>query len=431
MTSSSSTLPTISVLTTGSEILDGRVLDANSNFIAKQLTEIGLKLNRVLSVDDDFDDLVQGLQYLHLHTDIVITSGGLGPTADDLTRDIFAAYYNTSLEEFPAARQHLEQFYAARKRTLDPSNLKQALLPIGSTMIPNPNGTAPGFMFTNPAEKTVCSLSGVPREFQAMFVETVLPFIRSKITAVPQYYRQGFKLFGLPESVVGKRVVDLQLPREVTVSYRAAFPEVHLVLKYEGSSTGILDNASQKIRESDLHPHIFTDQTEESFAEGIQKLLVKGSETVAVAESCSGGLLSDLFIAPRGASKVFLGGVIAYSNAIKVAELGVSQETINKFGAVSEEVALEMAVGIRKRCGATYGLSITGVAGPDGGTEQKPVGTFCVGFSSLDKSIVRTCFFLSDRTSIRRYSAYVAAELLRRHVSGAAIDESFPVLKKI
>jgi nicotinamide-nucleotide amidase len=417
----------VSILTTGSEILDGRVLDTNSNYVARELAEHGLSLNRVLAVDDVFDDLVKGLEYLHGYSELVITSGGLGPTADDLTRDMVAAYCSVELQEFPEAREHLEQFYAKRKRTLDPTNLKQALLPVGSQMIPNPNGTAPGFISRTKAGKIVCSLSGVPREFQVMFTETVLPLILSECGGAKRINRRAFKLFGLPESVVGKRVVDLELPSSISVSYRAAFPEVHLVLKSVDDGPE-LDEAAQRVLTSTMSDFIFSQTGEQKFASALQELLVKEKATLAVAESCTGGMLGELLSSQAGASAFFMGGVLAYSNQVKEAQLGVSSDVIAKVGAVSREVAAAMAEGARERFGTTYGLATTGIAGPDGGTSEKPVGTFFVALASPSQTVVRHCLFVSDRGNIRRYAAYTAGELLRRILKHIPIEETFPVV---
>ncbi len=417
----------VSVLTTGSEILDGRVLDTNSNFVARELAEHGLTLNRVLAVDDALDDLVKGLEYLHGYSQLVVTSGGLGPTADDLTRDMVAAYNGVGLEEFQEAREHLEQFYAKRKRTLDPTNLKQALLPVGSQMIPNPNGTAPGFISSNGAGKIVCSLSGVPKEFQTMFTETVLPLILAECGGAKRIDRRAFKLFGLPESVVGKRVVDLELPSSISVSYRAAFPEVHLVLKSAAAGAS-LDDAANRVSTSTMKDYIFSHSAEQRFASALQDLLKEQRATVAVAESCTGGILGELLSSQAGASSFFMGGVLAYSNQVKESQLGVPADLIAKVGAVSREVAAAMAEGVRARLGTTYGLATTGIAGPDGGTSEKPVGTFFVALASSTQTVVRHCLFVSDRANIRRYAAYTAGELLRRILKDIPIDETFPVV---
>ncbi len=415
----------IAVLTTGSEILDGRVVDTNSNYVAQKLSELGLKLVRVLAVDDNLDELLGGLHYLHQVAEVVITSGGLGPTEDDLTRDMSSRYVGAKLVEFPEARAHLEQFYAARKRVLDPSNLRQALLPEGSQMIHNPNGTAPGFIVTRSDGKIVCSLSGVPREFKRMFDETVLPIILERAGKTDVIHRAGARLFGLPESVVGKEVVQLGLPKSVDVSYRAAFPEVHLVFK--GLDKEKVDIAASMLRSSPtLSPYIFTNSIDQTFPHYISAQLADRNETIALAESCTGGYLGSAITALPGASQLLLGGVIAYSNEVKVRELKVPLELIEEHGAVSAPVAGAMACNVRAALGATYGISITGIAGPTGGSDLKPVGTFFVGVASASTTETKHCLFVNERTYVQRYAAYAALELLRRVMFGNLQKSPFP-----
>jgi nicotinamide-nucleotide amidase len=421
----------VSILATGSELLDGRVVDTNSNVVARALSELGLKLKRVLVVDDDLEDLVQGLKILSEVSDIIITSGGLGPTSDDLTRDMVSSFFGTTVAEFPAARAHLEQFYKKRSRTLDPANLKQALLPVGSTMIPNENGTAPGFMLSGKGagghEVTVCSLSGVPREFIPMFNETVLPLIRAKAGDIAPIQRCTLKIFGIPESVVGKLVEGCALGSEITVSYRAAFPEVHVVLK---ALSGIdLAAAAKKVRQALGHEVIYTERANENFFECVQRLLLERKATVATAESCTGGLVSSFLTETAGSSDVFQGGVVAYHNEVKRALLNVPQLILDDYGAVSAETVRAMATNVKEMMGTTYGLAISGVAGPGGGSSEKPVGTVWLGISGPNGAGKELkILHVNDRKSVRTYAGYVLLDLLRRNLQGFNVPESYPVI---
>ena len=424
----------VSILATGSELLDGRVVDTNSNLVARALCDLGLKLKRVLVVDDDREELIDGLRELSTVSQLIITSGGLGPTEDDLTREIFSQFFGVGLAEFPAARAHLEDFYSKRSRRLDPANLKQALLPIGSSMIPNLNGTAPGFYMTaapsssicdNAQTVTVCSLSGVPREFGPMFSETVLPLIRSSAGKIETIQRKTFRLFGVPESVVGRIVEGCSLPKSITVSYRAAFPEVHLVLK--APSTIDLTGAAESIRAALNRGVIYSEEAQETFTESIQNTLLKHKASVATAESCTGGLISSYLTETPGSSQVFLGGVTSYANSVKESLLKVTPETLSSSGAVSAETVRAMAATVRDLIGATYGVAISGVAGPDGGSAEKPVGTFYIGISGPSRSFEVRALYINDRRSIRVYAAYVALDLLRREVLGLEIPESYPI----
>ena len=421
----------VSILATGSELLDGRVVDTNSNVVARALSELGLKLKRVLVVDDDLDELVSGLHALSAVSDIIITSGGLGPTSDDLTRDMVAQFFGVGVVEYPEARAHLEQFYRKRSRTLDPANLKQALLPVGSTMIPNDNGTAPGFTLTGRGAGqhpvTVCSLSGVPREFVSMFTNTVLPLIRSRSGGVEPIQRYTFKVFGVPESVVGKLVEGCNLPAHVTVSYRAAFPEVHVVLKAPAQYD--LNAPSAQVRAVLNKGTIYTEDATQTFIERVHQLLVTKSATVATAESCTGGLVASYLTETPGASSVFIGGVVSYDNRIKQQLLHVPQAMLDTHGAVSAETVKVMAAEVRAMMGTTYGIAVSGVAGPDGGSADKPVGTVWLALAGpAGLSVERKILFVNDRRSIRIYATYVALDLLRRQLEGLEISDTYPIL---
>jgi nicotinamide-nucleotide amidase len=417
----------VSILATGSELLDGRVVDTNSNFVAKELSERGLKLKRVLVVDDDMSELVQGLRELSTVSDFIITSGGLGPTSDDLTRDMVAAFFGVGLAEHPDAVAHLEGFFAKRGRVLDSQNRRQAFLPIGSQMIPNPNGTAPGFVMKKDAGATVVSLSGVPREFKPMFLDTVMPMIEASRGGVEAIQRATMKTFGLPESTVGRLIEGLELPKEIVVSYRAAFPEVHVVLKAPQSFELAPSIAAARAA---LRPEtIFSEEPGDSFLISLQKLLISKRLTVSTAESCTGGMVSELLTRTPGSSAVFLGGVVAYSNDIKERVVGVSGETLESHGAVSAETVRELARNVRERFKTSYGVSISGIAGPDGGTESKPVGTFYVGVSSEAGSFEMKCLYVSERQNVRSYASYVALDLVRRAILGLPVPEGYPIFR--
>ncbi len=417
----------VSILATGSELLDGRVVDTNSNFVAKELAERGLKLKRVLVVDDDMSELVQGLRELSTVSDFIITSGGLGPTSDDLTRDMVAAFFGVGLAEHPDAFAHLESFFAKRARVLDSQNRKQALLPVGASMVPNANGTAPGFAMTKDGGPTVVSLSGVPREFKPMFLDTVLPMIEASSGGIEPIQRPTLKTFGLPESTVGRLIEGLKLPKEIVVSYRAAFPEVHLVLKAPKSfDLAPYVVAAREVLQKDT---IFSEEPAENFLTSLQKLLLSKGLTVATAESCTGGMVSELLTRSPGSSAVFHGGVVAYSNEIKERVVGVSRETLDTMGAVSAETVRELAKNVRERFKTSIGVSISGVAGPDGGTDAKPVGTFYVGISSEVRSFEMKCLYVSERQNVRSYASYVALDLVRRAVLGLPVPEGYPIFR--
>jgi nicotinamide-nucleotide amidase len=421
----------VSILATGSELLDGRVIDTNSNIVARALADLGLKLKRVLVVDDDMQELVSGLQALSVVSDIIITSGGLGPTTDDLTRDMVAQFFGVGVAEFPAAREHLEQFYRKRSRPLDPANLKQALLPVGATMIPNENGTAPGFMLTGRGagshQVTVCSLSGVPREFSPMFHDTVLPVIRSRAGDTTPLHRHTFKIFGVPESVAGKLVAGCGLPPEIVISYRAAFPEVHVVLKAPLHID--LKGPAQQVRSVLNQGTVYTEDAQQSFLERVQQLLTAQKATVATAESCTGGLVASYLTETPGSSSVFIGGVVSYDNRIKEQLLHVPGRVLSDHGAVSAETVRLMAAEVRSMMNTTYGIAVSGVAGPAGGSDEKPVGTVWIGLCGPNgRAFERQVLYVNDRRSVRVYATYVALDLLRRELEGLDISDTYPII---
>jgi nicotinamide-nucleotide amidase len=419
----------VSILATGSELLDGRVIDTNSNIVARELSELGLKLKRVLIVDDDRAELINGLKELSLASDLIITSGGLGPTQDDLTREIVAEFFGVALTESPIARAHVEEFYRKRSRALDPANLKQALIPASASVIHNENGTAPGFVIsgrpTSEREVTVCSLSGVPREFRPMFNDTVLPIIMRQSGSVARIKRITLRTFGLPESVVGRLIEGCKLSKAITVSYRAAFPEVQVVLK--SSDTTELERAAEQAREALSPAAIYSEQPNETLAEKVNSILAERGLTVATAESCTGGMISSLLTDPAGASKIFLGGVVSYDNSIKERLLKVSNETLKQHGAVSAMTVKQMAAEVKALIGTSYGLSISGVAGPTGGSTEKPVGTFFIGVSGPNGSYQVRSLYVNDRRSIRAYATHVALDILRRDALKLPIPERYPL----
>lgn len=414
----------VSVLATGSELLDGRVLDTNSNFVARELAELGLTLRRVLVVDDNLGEIVTGLQALSAVSDIVITSGGLGPTTDDLTRVAVAAFAGVSVVESTEARAQVEGFFKKRGREADGINLRQALLPEGAAIIINELGSAPGFMLQRPNEGVVSALSGVPAEFKQMFRSSVWPLIKARCGSVPTIQRACFKVFGLPESTIGQRIEALRLPIDVAVSYRAAFPEVQVVLKSQRPDLALF---SEQVRRAITPACIFSEQMGESFLESLQHLLEKNGVTISTAESCTGGMLAELLTRTPGASKVYRGSIVAYNEDIKQEMLGVPAEVLQEHGAVSAETVRIMAQSVRERFKTEIGVAVSGVAGPTGGCEAMPVGTFFVGLSTHQGSTEVRCLYVNEREKVRVYASHVALDLIRRHLRGDAAPGTYPI----
>ena len=403
----------VAILAIGSEILDGRVQDTNSQFIASELSKLGIKLKRVMTCDDVLEEIVSSISFLAAESPYLILSGGLGPTTDDLTREAVAHWSNQPLIQLESSVTRLQELYAKRQRTLDPSNLKQALFPQTAAIIPNDIGTAEGFS-VQAHHTQIFAVPGVPKELKPMFQQTILPVIQEQCQATP-IARRSFRIFGLPESQVGSIIKGLNLSPDLFVSYRASFPEIHIVIK--GKNPSAVDAAITLAKDAVGREYVFIEDTELGLPDAVGELLLRQPRTIAVAESCTGGMLGSLLTRLPGSSKFFLGGFITYANERKCSDLGVALETIKAYGAVSEQCAQEMAAGARAKTGADIALAITGIAGPDGGTPEKPVGTFYLGIATRDQCIAEKCFFLSDRAAIRTFAAYRALDAIRRIVA--------------
>jgi nicotinamide-nucleotide amidase len=415
----------VSVLATGSEILDGRVVDTNSNYIAKEIASLGLTLTRITTVTDDKQELLEALAQLSAVSDCIITSGGLGPTTDDLTRDVVATFCKVPLKEHPKARSNIEDFFARRGRVIDEQNYVQALIPSGATVIYNEHGTAPGFIATTKSGVSICALSGVPRELTTMFQSAVLPLIKKQSVDAKPIRTCVLKTFGLPESLVGSRVKSVNPQQNVSISYRAAFREVHVTLKAP-EEVNVTDTL-QAIRSAIGPDFIYSTDNSETLPLVASQLLQAHGATVATAESCTGGLLSGYLTENSGASNIFEGGIVSYSNSAKKKLLSVSQDTLTTCGAVSAETVQSMSESVRSTMGATYGIAISGVAGPSGGTKEKPVGTVFIALAGPDETIVRKCFYPNSRDIIRRYVSFVALDILRRVILKLPIPTTYPV----
>lgn len=415
----------VSVLATGSEILDGRVVDTNSNLVARELASLGLSLSRIMTVTDDTNELLEALAQLSAVSDCIITSGGLGPTTDDLTREVVATFCKVSLKEHPDARRNLEAFFERRKRAIDKQNYIQALIPEGAGVIENEHGTAPGFISNSQSGTSICSLSGVPREFEQMFRSSVLPHITQHAGSTTRIQTKVLKTFGLPESIVGSRVRTIAQNKDVLVSYRAAFREVHVTLKAPASldlTQSLRDVAA--VIESE---YIYATKESDTLPLIVQRLLESKNETVATAESCTGGLLSGYLTEIPGASHTFRGGVVSYSNSAKEDLLQVPNKILLEHGAVSAETVQAMSESVRELLGATYGIAISGVAGPDGGTDSKPVGTVFMALAGPNETVVRQCYYPNTREIIRKYASFVALDMLRRTLLTLPIPDTYPV----
>lgn len=408
------------ILATGDEIRTGTVLDTNSAYIARRLEAMGVEVTRQNCVGDDIHDLVSILSEIGRRAQIAIVTGGLGPTPDDISALAAARATGVKLVLNDTALQSVERFFDKRRRLYSESNKKQARLPIGAVCIQNPVGTAPGFAL-NIQQCRCFFLPGVPDEMRYMLKESVLPMIDELRGGSPAISLvKNITTFGLTESATAERIggFDRRFP-EIKLGMRVVFPEIHLKLYARGEN---LDKLNAKVQDTvDWIRKRLGDKTLStegaSMAEVVGRLLRESGTTVAVAESCTGGLISHLLTGVSGSSDYFLFSVVTYSNLSKIEVLGVASDIIENCGAVHEETAAEMAEGARRICGARYGISTTGIAGPTGGTKEKPVGTVCIGLAGPDGISTRRFFFpFENRSMNKRVFAFTALDLLRKRL---------------
>ncbi len=408
------------ILATGDEIRTGTVLDTNSAYIARRLEASGVEVTRQSCVGDDIHELVSILTEIGRRTQIAIITGGLGPTPDDISALSAARAAGVELVMNDAALQSVERFFNKRRRRYSESNKKQALLPAGAVCIQNPVGTAPGFVL-NIQHCRCFFLPGVPEEMRHMLKESVLPMIDELRGGSPTISLvKNITTFGLTESATAERIsgFDRRFP-EIKLGMRVVFPEIHLKLYARGMNLGKLNmkvqDAVDWIRKKLNDKTLSTDG--DTMAEVVGRLLRESGTTVGAAESCTGGLISHLLTGVAGSSDYFLFSGVTYSNQSKTAVLGVSSDTIENYGAVHEETAGEMAEGARRICDARYGISTTGIAGPAGGTKEKPVGTVCIGLAGPGGTFSkRFCFPFENRSMNKRIFAFTALDLLRKRL---------------
>jgi nicotinamide-nucleotide amidase len=409
---------TASILAVGSELLGTTRLDTNSLFLTGELEAIGIRVVRKACVGDGWDDLLAELAHALARAPLLVVTGGLGPTEDDRTKEAVAALLGRRLVRDEEILAWLRERFRKRGREMPEVNAKQADVVEGAVVLPNRNGTAPAYLIEADG-KTIVLLPGVPREMKAIFAESVVPRL-SPDGAPAGLHRRVVKVVGLGESAVEELVRPVyETHRGYDVTILASAPgEVQLHFAARGTreeAAKVLDAIEADFR-SAVGPALFgrDDETLEGVVGG---LLRDAGLTVALAESCTGGLVSTRITDAPGASACFPGGIVAYSNEAKVALLGVSPETLEMLGAVSGEVAREMAEGARRRFGASAGLGITGVAGPTGGTPQKPVGTVHVVLAAADGTALHERLALpGDRAMVRRWTSSAALAMIRRWV---------------
>jgi len=407
------------IIAIGSELLTPFRQDTNSLFLTERLNQLGVGVAFKTIVGDNLSHLTQTVKLAVSRSEIVVLIGGLGPTEDDLTREAVAAALDLQLQRDPEVLAGLEQRFAARKFTMTPNNAKQADVIVGATVLPNANGSAPGQWLGGKYEgrdKFIILLPGPPHELKALFDHQVVERLRAKLH--PQFIAtRELKITGMGESHVDARVAPIYKKfTDVETTILAGAGEIQLHLKTRGNSFEAaqerIDDLAAKI-ETELGDLVFSDNGD-SLEQIVGYFLQMRGATVATAESCTAGLVAERITSVSGSSRYYLGGAVVYSNQLKTDFAGVPPEMLQKHGAVSREVAAALAEGIRKRCGSTFGIGVTGVAGPTGGTAEKPVGLVFHGLASETGTEVIERNFPGDRKRVRWFASQQALDMVRR-----------------
>lgn len=407
------------IITIGNELISGRTLDLNAWYAAGRLTASGLHVTRITSVGDDEKMVSEALVQAMKTSRFVIVTGGLGSTEDDRTNQIVAETLNRPLTLNTQMFEKIKNHAKVRGIEITPSLEKMACMPDGSKMI-NPEGTACGFRLLENNVR-LYFLPGVPDQMRYLMDKFVLPEILSLSKTLPVMRQRIHKLYGLNEPKIAEIFKELQgKTGEIVLGFYPHFPENHITLSLRGTDesaiTRELDSLEKEIKRL-VGSYIFASGTQ-NMEDVVGELLLQHKSTLAVAESCTGGLIGHRLTNVPGSSGYFRGGVVVYSNESKMTLLGVSAETLSKHGAVSGETVKEMAMGVRGRIRADLGLAVTGIAGPEGGSKEKPVGTVFVGLATSDDVYFKKYRFWGSREQIKLNSSMMALDWIRRHLNG-------------
>ncbi|WP_457552681.1 CinA family nicotinamide mononucleotide deamidase-related protein [Desulfobacula sp.] len=410
------------ILSTGDEVLLGDIVDTNSAVLCSALKEIGIEVKKIMAVGDDVDDIAAIMGDISLQADLCLVTGGLGPTRDDVTALACSIASGRKLDLNPDALVSMKSYFAKRGFALTRENESQAMLPAGAQMIVNHNGTAPGF-YIKINKCLFFFMPGVPSEMKIMF-EREIKLVLVKIFGLDDdILIERLTVFGLPESRAGSLLNEFKVkfPR-MRLGFRADFPiievKIRLTNAHKDRATAAAEMATAKQWVIDQLENKVVSQNGLSIAQEIGRLLTEQGKTLAIAESCTGGLIANMVTNVAGSSDYFLFSGITYSNDAKINILGVQRQTIVEYGAVHEKTALEMAQGARQKAGADFSISTTGIAGPGGGTKERPVGMVCIGLTGPSVLMAKTYqFSFGERDKNKKIFATMALELLRRHLS--------------
>jgi nicotinamide-nucleotide amidase len=403
------------IITIGDELLYGQTLDTNSQFISQHLTAAGFRVWQHTSIADKPEQILAILELATQRSQVVLLTGGLGPTKDDMTKKVIAQFFGVEMRRDPSVTAHLERLFSNRGRIMNELNHAQADVPSNCRVLQNDIGTAPCMWFET-ASGVLISMPGVPTETRFLVEKRVVPALRERFSPPPIFHKK-IKTVGIPEALLAEQIADWEneLPDHIKLAYLPQTGRVTLRLTATGKDLATMEADVLKEVEK-VMPLIgakvygFDD---DELEEAVSRLLNQRGLSLAIAESCTGGFISHLMTKNTGASSFFLGSIIAYSNLIKTRSLGVSPQTLQNHGAVSQEAVMEMAIGVRKALGADIGIAATGIAGPEGGTPDKPVGTVWIAYADENECVAKKLTLTSNRHLNINFTANILLDWLR------------------
>lgn len=409
------------IICVGTELLLGEILNSNVQFLAQELAQLGIPHYYQTVVGDNLQRIHQVMETALQRASILIFTGGLGPTTDDLTTEAIAAFFKTPLQERPEIIADITEKFSKIGRIMAANNRKQALLPQGADILANPTGTAPGLIWQPQPGITLLTFPGVPSEMKRMWQETAIPYLKSQGWGQNSIYSQVLRFRGIGESTLAEKVAPFFELENPTVAPYAGLGEVRLRISSRASSEGEALAAIAPIAAQiqAIAGWDYFGKDDDTLGSVVGEKLRQKGQTVSVAESCTGGGLGAMLTEVAGSSDYFWGGVIAYDNRVKVSSLGVNPQDLAQYGAVSSLVAEQMALGVKTRLGTDWGISITGIAGPGGGSEQKPVGLVYIGLATPDGTVIsqeHRFGAIRGREAVRYLGACTALDQLRRQL---------------
>lgn len=404
------------IISVGTEILLGNIVDSNARYLSEKLSLLGFDVYHHSVVGDNLERLVNQINLSRSRSDIIITTGGLGPTDDDITKEGLSKALSVEMVLHEKSLMRIKNYFDKTGRNMPEINKRQAYMPLNSKAVDNDNGTAPGVICEH-EEKIFILLPGPPKEMEPMFVDKIIPYLKQKSNSIIR--SQIMKVVGIGESSLQDMLNDLiikQTNPTIALYAKQGEVQIRITAKSEDKEHAdfIINESIEKVKEK-LGDNVYG-YNEDTLEYIVNDMLQQNNKTIAIAESCTGGLVSSRLIDIPNASKSYINGVICYSNESKMNILGVKQDTLTNYGAVSKETAIEMAIGIKEISKTDIGLSITGIAGPDGGTEEKPVGLCYIGIAMGNKVSAYKYFFNGNRLKVKWLASTRALDIIRKNL---------------